>query len=355
MNWIKNKTLRQNWFSRRKFLLTTLVIGWMGSVCSFFLSLMTGWYFDLMYQESISKSALLADFGLQVKSIQDFFLIMALVILTKLIFHFWERQLIRTQAEDFNFNLMRQLFARQLRWKPQYFAKNGFGKYLLRYSGDQLSIRSMLCNGFHRGLKDILFLITGFALLIYLNLFWTLTLLVTFLLVSPVAWLLDRKQLPWTQSKRSKKSLVLKYVTETFAKHHNVLSSHERKRKVNSFEKKSLESVGANLTYQRWDNARIAWVGILGPLFIFALLASISIAPDTKGSPGELLAFLLVIGAMVPAFRNISKSPSIITKGMISLEKIELLLRKKTPLTWTEESNTNKPILQKSELLTKTP
>ncbi|WP_100628824.1 ABC transporter transmembrane domain-containing protein [Algoriphagus formosus] len=349
MDWITNKTLKRHWFSHWGRLSVILLIGWIGAVSTFFLSLMTGWFFDLMYQNSISKSELLADFGLRVGSLQQFFGILGLVILLKFFLHFWERQLIRTKAEKFNFDLMQRLFRRQLQWTSDYYNKNGFGKYLLRYSGDQLSVRNMLCNGFHRGLRDAFFLLTGLGLLVYLNPYWTLTIVATLLIVSPVAFFLDSKQIPWTISKRNKKSLVLKYVTETFSNQKGDFTKSDRIKISTAFQEKSQQSLRVNLQYQFWENSRLAWVAILGPLLTFSLLAAISFAPDTKESPGQLLAFMLVIGAMAPAIRSISKTPSIIAKGMISLRKIEVLIKKKTPLTYSEKSKTDKEAKQGSE------
>ncbi|MCR9084068.1 MAG: hypothetical protein NXH89_16690, partial [Cyclobacteriaceae bacterium] len=108
------------------------------------------------------------------------------------------------------------------------------------------------------------------------------------------------------------------------------------------------EALTANLQYQFWENSRLAWVAILGPLLTFSLLAAISFSPESKGSPGQLLAFMLVIGAMAPAIRSISKTPSIIAKGMISLEKIEVLIKKKTPLTYSKKDKAEKEAEQGS-------
>lgn len=348
MDWLKNKTLKRHWFAHWGRLSAILLIGWLGAVSTFFLSLMTGWFFDLMYQNSISKSELLADFGLSVSSLQQFFAILGFVILLKFFLHFWERQLIRTKAEKFNFHLMQRLFRRQLQWTSDYYKRNGFGKYLLRYSGDQLSVRNMLCNGFHRGLRDAFFLLTGLGLLVYLNPFWTLTIVATLIIVSPIAFLLDSKQIPWTRSKRNKKSLVLKYVTETFSNQKGDFAKSERTKISGTFQEKSEEALTANLQYQFWENSRLAWVAILGPLLTFSLLAAISFSPESKGSPGQLLAFMLVIGAMAPAIRSISKTPSIIAKGMISLEKIEVLIKKKTPLTYSKKDKAEKEAEQGS-------
>jgi ABC-type multidrug transport system fused ATPase/permease subunit len=342
MEWISNKTLKRHWFSHWVRLSVILLIGWMGAVSTFFLSLMTGWFFDLMYQNSISKSELLADFGLGVSSLQQFFVILGFVILLKFFLQFWERQLIRTKAEKFNFHLMQRLFRRQLQWTSDYYKKNGFGKYLLRYSGDQLSVRNMLCNGFHKGLRDALFLLTGLGLLVYLNPFWTLTIVGTLLVLSPIAFFLDSKQIPWTISKRNKKSQVLKYVTETLSNQNRNFTKSDRTKLGDTFQEKSQQSLTASLKYQFWENSRFAWVAILGPLLTFSLLSAISFSPDTKESPGQLLAFMLVISAMAPAIISISKTPSIIAKGMISLRKIEVLIKKKTPLTYSEKANAKK-------------
>ncbi|WP_154856158.1 ABC transporter transmembrane domain-containing protein [Cyclobacterium xiamenense] len=336
MNWIKNKTLKSGWFSQKTSLALYLLLGWISSTGTFLLSLMTGWYFNLIYQESSSKSAILSNFGLNVYSIRDFFLLMGGILFLKVLSHFYERNGLQKKAAEFNFRLINRLYQKQLAWDSELFNASPFGKYLLRYSGDLQPIRSMLTNGIHRGIKDLLFIFTGLALLLYLNTHWTLSLIAAAFLVAPVVWAIDQKQKPWIVEKRAKKSILLNYVTSTFSLHHSYTSQRQKDDVVRTFKQKNHQALESNVQYQTLESLRLAWLSIAGPLLVFGLLGSITLIPNSKGSPGELLAFLLVTGSLVPAMRNVAKAPNLISKGMLSLNKIERLLRKKNkPVTET--------------------
>ncbi|MDF2159281.1 ABC transporter transmembrane domain-containing protein [Algoriphagus sp. CAU 1675] len=330
MRWVKNRTLRRYWQDQKVPLILLIFLGWAASVCTFFLSLMTGWFFDLMYKEGISKSRLLSSFGIEISTLNQFYIAMALVILLKLGLQYFERIGIQVKAERFSADLIRRLFRKQIFWTPELFQSVPFGKYLLRYSGDLQSIRTMLVNGIHRGIKESLFVGTGIFLLIYLNPTWSLVLLVGTALIVPLVFILDKMQEPLIVEKRKRKSQLLNFVTDAFAKHSSLTSEEKKNRVIRNFRSRNRSNLNASLNYQNIESKRLALVSIIGPTLILSLLLSITLFPDSKGSPGELLAFLLVVGAMVPAFRNLIKAPNLITKGLLSLEKAERLMRKKT-------------------------
>lgn len=301
---------------------------------------MTGWFFDLVYHEGISKSALLSNLGLKISSLWQFYVIMTGVILTKLSLHYFERQGIQQKAEIFNANLIRRLFQKQINWSVKLFNSVPFGKYLLRYSGDLQSIRTMLVNGIHRSIKESLFLVTGVALLIYLNPTWSIILFTGSIVLFPMVYILDKKQEPWIVEKRTRKSLLLNFVTDSFAKHNSFNSEEKKNQVVRKFRNRNRQSLNTNIKYHNLESKRLALLSVTGPFLILCLLLSIIIFPESKGSPGELLAFLLVVGAMVPAFRNLVKSPNLITKGLLSLEKIERLMRKREKVKPVSEDET---------------
>ena len=338
MNWLNNATLKKYWFNKPVPLIFLILIGWLGSISSFFLSLMTGWYFDLVYQESISKTYLLDNFGFKISEIREFFIWMGFALVVKFSLHYFERHQVRKRAESFVTLLTRRLYKKQLHWSPDLFSKVSFGKYLLRYSGDLNSIKNLLTNGIQRSIKDSLFILTGLALLIYLNAFWTLSLLVGAVVIAPILWWMDFRQKPEIIQKRNKKSQILNHVADTFSKHAS-LPKEDKPRHVRIFIRKSKSVESANLKFQFWENLRQSWLVIIGPLLIFALLIAVYINPSTKGSPGELLAFMLVINSMVASIRNVVRAPALISKGMLSLEKIERLLRKRESKSAINGSN----------------
>lgn len=327
MNWITNKTLRTSWFAANPQVGLFLVLGWLASLSTFFLSLMVGWFYDLKFQEGISKSALLKKLGLEIQSMETFFMIMALVILVKFGLQLTERIGINRSADSFIYHITGRLYRKQIHWDPTVFEEQPFGKYLLRYSGDMTSIRGMLINGIHRGVRDSLFLISGLGILLWINSTWTLWLLTAGSVCFPIFLFLDKKQLATIPEKRNSKNELLNFVTTSFAKHRTIILKGNSEYNFRGFRRRNKRVLAAANHYNRWDSIRYALINAIGPILIAILLGIIYFSSLTT-TPGDLLTFLLVLAALTPAFRSVIKAPNLIQKGIISLEKIEKLIRK---------------------------
>ncbi|GMQ29847.1 ABC transporter transmembrane domain-containing protein [Algoriphagus confluentis] len=328
MNWIKNRTLRRLWIKKNPQLAAILMVGWFSSLCTFLLSLMVGSFFDINYQEGISKTLLLEKFGIRIQDISLFFGVFLSVILLKFSLDFFERKSINYSAEHMVSRLTTDLFSKQIHWSTELFSEVPFGKYLLRYSGDMQAIRNMLVTGIFRGIRDAVFLLTGFLVLLWLNPVWTLTVVGMALILLPAFFFLDRNQTPLILEKRNSKSNLLNLVTESFGSHALIRENKLIDRSIRRFKRKKSRVLTANLQYRKSESLRQSLITILSPLLIFSLLLLIYFSPGMS-TPGELLAFLLVLSALTPAIRNVIKAPNIIEKGMLSLDKVEVLLRKK--------------------------
>ncbi|WP_338219029.1 ABC transporter transmembrane domain-containing protein [Algoriphagus sp. oki45] len=328
MNWIKNKTLRRLWFRKNPLLALLWIAGWISSLSTFLLSLMVGSFFDINYQEGISKALLLEKFGIRIQDINLFFGIFLTVILIKFSLDFFERKSINYAAERMVSRLTSDLFSKQMNWSDQLFSEVPFGKYLLRYSGDMLAIRNMLVNGIFRGIRDTVFLLTGLLVLLWLNPTWTLTVMGMALLLLPAFLFLDRKETPLILEKRNSKSNLLNMVTESFGRHALIRENNLIDHTIRRFKRKKSRVLTANLQYRKSESLRQSLITILSPLLIFSLLLLIYFSAGTS-TPGELLAFLLVLSALTPAIRNVIKAPNTIEKGMLSLDKVEILLTRK--------------------------
>jgi ABC-type multidrug transport system fused ATPase/permease subunit len=336
MNWLTNNTLKRKWFGANPQVGLFLVLGWLASLSTFFLSLMVGWFYDLKFQEGVSKSALLKKFGLEIQSIEAFFLIMALVILVKFGLQFIERIGINRAADLYIYQINGRLYRKQIHWEPEVFEERPFGKYLLRYSGDMTAIRELLINGIHRGVRDGLFLISGLGILLWINSAWTLWLLSLAIILVPVFLYLDKKQLTTVPEKRNSKSELLNYVTTSFSKHRTIIEKGNSEYNFRGFRRRNKRVLAAANQYQKWDSLRHTLINVTGSILIAILLGIIHVSTLTT-TPGDLLTFLLVLAALIPAFRSVIKAPNIIQKGLLSHGKIERLIRKKREIK-TENS-----------------
>lgn len=331
MRWITNKTLRKYWFKAHPAVGGLLALGWIASLSTFFLSLMVGWFYDLHFQQQLSKSALLGRLGLEIDHMETFFVVMGVTILIKFSLQWIERYGINRLADQFCSDLLGRLYRKQINWTPELFEQRPFGKYLLRYSGDLTSVRGMLVNGIHRGLRDGLFLISGISLLLWINPAWTLYLMAFGLLLLPVFFFVDQKQVKTLPEKQNSKNELLTYVASSFAKQRNIFEKGNSEYNFRGFRRRNRRVLAAAVDYQKWESLRHAFINVAGPLMV-ALLLVILHFTKFAGSPGELLTFLLVLAALVPAFRNVLKAPNLIEKGLLSLSKIERLMRKKAQI-----------------------
>ncbi len=328
MNWTANRTLKNRWIRNNPNVWLLLALGWIGSMITFFLSLMVGWFFDLSYGQDVSKSALLDKMGLKVSNFPSFFLIMASVIVMKFAFQLIERKGINQAADTFIHRLTDRLYRKQMAWSEALFSEKPFGKYLLRYSGDMSSIRGMLVNGIHRGIRDGLFLVCGLGLMFWINSLWTWVVVSAGLIFLPIFIYLDKKQLATISAKQNSKNELLSFVTASFSNHQKITAKNQLERNLRGFKRRNREVIAATHSFQHWESLRHSLVNVTGPVVIFAVLGLIILLPS-RGTPGELLTFFLVLGSMTSALRNVIKSPNLIQKGLISLRKIERMIRKK--------------------------
>ncbi len=347
MKWIKNKTLKRDWFGTNPKLGLYLLLGWLASLSTFFLSLMVGWFYDIHFQEEVSKSTLLMKLGLRVEGITSFFSVMGMVIFLKFLLQLAERKGINGIADRFIYHISGKLYRKQINWEPEIFSSRPFGKYLLRYSGDMSSIRGMLVNGIHRGIRDGLFLISGLGILLWINPIWTAWLLAIAMLASPLFLLVDRLQFLSLPEKQNSKNELLNYVAASFARQKQIFDKGNSEYNFRGFRRRNKRVLAAADTYQKWESLRHAMINVSGPLLVMFLLGIIYFSPSPS-SPGQLLTFLLVLAATIPAFRNLVKAPNLIQKGLLSLEKIEKLIAKKPetiPKTSLDEKIVTLPII----------
>ncbi|MFL0684866.1 MAG: ABC transporter transmembrane domain-containing protein [Algoriphagus aquaeductus] len=351
-NWIKNKTLKRYWFGRYPRIWLYLTLGWFASLCTFFLSLWVGLFFDLYFQSSLSKTLLLEKSGISIDHLGTFFWIMGMVITLKFILQYNERKGIHQDVDRFIHYLLAKMYRRQLRQNPELFNSRPFSKYLLRYSGDLQPVRNLLAQGIHRGIRDVLFLLSGLALLCWLNFTWTLILAILSMVIFPIFRWLDQKQMLMIPFRRNQKNDLLHFVTESFGIQNHLHQQGKVEKKIQAFNQKNTELLQSNLQNQRFESLRHAGVNILGPLMV-GIILFFSWVHVQNAAPGDLLAYLLVLGSLGSAVRNVVKAPEIIEKGMLSLKKIERLSKKQptypSPILFVpeDEKQPNCPKLSK--------
>jgi len=339
----KNKILGStllwnNYFLKQFQIILPIILGWLASVSTFAITIIIGAFFELNFHTETNRSTLLKNLGMEFSSLGAFFQVFALVICIKAILAFTEKQLIHRRTETFIKETQQLLFKKQMFWSREVFGEKSYGKYLLRYSGDLGSIKNMLVNGIHRGMKDMLFLLTGLVLMFTINNKLTGIVILVALICSPIILYLDHIQRSKTIEKRNRKSILLDFVTRSFSNHSEIGTLNKRNRTIRKFNGKLNSVIEANLRYQKLENVRELMGPMVGNILIFALLFSIFQFSGINISPGELLVYLLILANVISPLKNVIKAPGIIRKGLISLKKIEGLINKKRNSSLTVSS-----------------
>ncbi len=320
--------LTEFWRTRRTRLLTILGLGWLGSVCTFMVPVSLGAFFDIHFQSITNRTKLLKLFGVQLESMEAFFTFFAGVIVLKAIFTYAEKYWITREAEQFIHQVTQRLFATQINWSPETFQHKPYGRYLLRYSGDMSSVKNLLIKGLHGGIKDLLFLLSGFGILFLLNATLSTILLISLVLYIPLMIGLDRYQNPLIKEKRNRKSFMLSYVASQFAQHKEIKTLSEEKKVIRKFRKKTHKLLMADQAYHVSENVRQILAPLMGHMLTGILLWQVVVRPELQISGGALLVYLLVLASVISPLRRLFKVPGVLRRGMLSLSKIELFLQK---------------------------
>lgn len=323
-----SRLLIRFWKRRRASLLATLLLGWLGSVCTFLVPVSLGAFFDIHFQAITNRTKLLKLFGVQLESMEAFFAFFAGVVMLKAAFSYAEKYWITWEAEQFIHRITKQLFETQIHWSEETFQHKPYGRYLLRYSGDMNSVKNLIVRGIHGGIKDVLFMISGFSILFILNSGLSIVLLWSLLLYIPLVYGLDRHQKSRIKEKRDRKSFMLSYVASQFADHTTIKNSAAESDVVRKFVKKTRKVLKANLAYALSENFRQVLAPLMGHILTGILLWQVASQPSSQISGGELLVYLLVLASVISPLRRLFKVPGVLRRGMLSLNKIDLFLKK---------------------------
>ena len=158
-----------------------LVSAFLSSLCSVLLPLSIGSFYQVAFGESSGKNELLGRIGLNLTSLNSFFVFFATLTIFKGILTWLEHATMRTIEERITHDVRSRLFHAQLNHDFDSFHTKSIGKYLTRYSSDMLAIQQYFSKGLIKPIADGLFLITAFSLLFQLNNTLSKALLLVFL------------------------------------------------------------------------------------------------------------------------------------------------------------------------------
>jgi ABC-type multidrug transport system fused ATPase/permease subunit len=303
-----------------------LLAGFINSCMSFLLPISIGEFFTLQFQTGSSKGNLLDWLGIHLNSLQGFYILFTTLLITKAIAGFIESLCSYRLGELFVKNIRENVFASQMNWHPPLISKNSYGKYLLRYSNDMKSIQNYFSRGIMDGIKNSLFLITGFFLLSQIHLKLTVILVSLLSLAIIIIYFVAKYQRPFIKTSRSHRSSLLTFVTKSFSNFEKLKLRQGEKEASDNFNNRSTNLYQANMLSNRMESLLQSIAPFMIFLMIGILLWQMTMSYGSI-SAGDGLMMILMVLMMQGAFRNILKVPGYLNKGNISLQKISKLLQ----------------------------
>ncbi len=302
-----------------------LFTGILHSAVSFLLTLMFGEFFLLQFNSGSSKGKLLKWLGIHINTLDQFFGLLLILLIIKLVTQYFEKYQALLQGEQFVKNIREELFISQVRSPEDVFARHGYGNYLLRYSNDLKAVQQYLTKAVLAGVRDTVFVLMGLACFFILN--KSIGILVAgYLTAAAIGMIvLAHHQQTVIRESRNKRSNLLAYVTRSFQRFSSIKIKGQEEKVMGRFLEKSNELFTANIENARWESAVESIVPFLHIGMIAILLGLIArgvISVQVSDGLTCILLLLLLQGTI----KRLFKVPSALKKGSISLDKIASLV-----------------------------
>ena len=163
-------------FVKNNFIIISLwfLSGLAGSFLNVFIPVSIGKFYELVLHTNSAKGKLFETIGIQLQSLDSFFIFFLLIIILRSLFLFLQQFLTSLVNETFTRDLREMMFEHQLRQTLSSFRTKPAGDYILRYSGDMSSVQKLIGNGIISFASDLFFLIIALTLLSFIQLKVTL-------------------------------------------------------------------------------------------------------------------------------------------------------------------------------------
>ena len=301
------------------------VCGLISSLSSFFLTLIIGDFFLLIFNTSGSKGKLLTWFGIQISSVNAFFGWFILLLLVRFLSTFLERYLAAIEGERFVRDIRERIFQSQISMQFVQHREGSFGKYLLRYSNDLRSIQQFLVKGLLGGIRQFLFALAGLTLISIINPvigLYSSFFIVSILLVMYVVSLLQRN---YIRTSRQQRSNLLAFITRTFSRLEKKGSAANDQTIMEKYRQRADSLFTANVLNNKADSLLHAAALLLQSGMIGGILWVMT-SPGILTNPSDGLLIVLLLLLMQGTIRALLKVPGYLNKGKISFQKIDELI-----------------------------
>ncbi len=338
-----NKGLLWRFLANNKYTLAyTLFFGLIANVFTILIPISISKYYSILFETNSNRAFILDIFPANwVNVLPNFLWFFLGLIIFWMFFTFLQRFNTGVLGEKFIRSIRESLFEHQMTIQMTSYDATGFGKYLLRYSGDMSSIRNFLTVGIIRFVIDLLLIIMAFIAMFWVNWMLTLIVLAGTVIVYLTVIIINKTLYRVTLKNRNRKSGLLSFVSSRLPLVLTIKGFNRQTVEVNKFNARSRKIYKNGVRFQRVYNL----VGVIVPGMLYLTLFTILITVYYyKRSVVDLhmehlLGFILLFITVLPVFRRLIRVSSIWKVGDISFEKLQSVFNLKTDPNATDVPN----------------
>ena len=310
---------------KRKIVLAAFVFGFISIVTTVLIPVFLGKYYQIALHTHSTRGKMFDVLFGNIKGLKVFFIVFALLIITKFITDFLMKYYLGITGESLAKNIRERLFLRQLNAQLDEHQKKETGLYLLRYTGDLSAIQSYLTKGIITFVNDCLHLILALIVLAYLNVYLTLILIASYPVIFITILYLNKKLKILTRKRRNRRSNNLSFVSSRL----NAILTIKAFNRQNVENEKYIKGSTGLYNYGVKYYKLYALIYALLPFMLYSMLALILWMAYYIKHAGYgniqgyiLLTFIMTVVNVIPVLKRILSVNFIWQAGDISFTKL---------------------------------
>lgn len=324
-----------------KLFVGVLVFGILANAITILIPVSISKYYSLIFEAKSSRAFILDIFpGSWVNALPNFLWFFLVLVLCWMLFSFLQKYNTSILGEKFIRGVRDSLFSHQLSVQMKMYDESGFGKYLLRYSGDMNSIRNFLTAGIIRFIIDLLLVLFAVIAMLMTNAYLTMIILCGILITLVAVYFLNKWLYSVSLALRNKKSGLLSFVSYRLPLILTIKGFNRQSVEEKDFNERSERVYQLGVEYQKVTNL----IGVIVPGLLYLSLGTILVSiyllksSNVQVYSQHLLGFILLFMTVLPVFRRLLRVSSIWKVGTISFDKLQSVMDLKSDLSSIDQT-----------------
>jgi ABC-type multidrug transport system fused ATPase/permease subunit len=309
--------------------LAAVLSGTLSSAINILIPLSIGHFFVLQFHEQSAKGNLLRNLGFEPATVQQYFLLLAILIVLRFASGTASKIITRKIANRFVSEIRYKLFAHQLHQPASAFEKDELANHLNRYTGEMSPVRNYISKVRIEFVADIIFMLLFFIILIQYESILAGIVFGGLIAGISITLLLSRLAVKTDGTRKRHKSNLLQFVTSRMQGFLSVKSFNRETPEINQFSKLSSK---LELSENRSALFKSVEENLI-PLVFFTIIGTILYVVSSNNGQYDtaaLLSFILLVLYMQRVFRRMLQVPGTLSTGRQAVDKLVLLLNSPT-------------------------